>query len=254
MNKKTGRVKMAKRKTSPKARNTRKAKATMKKHVKTAKKARSVMSPRAKAAALEARRALRLKTQQKALKDQAKQAAIEKGIEKTRIEGLLENELFSEFISKNVGKKAISIIKLLNDPQTDEKLAADLAVKINEVRRILNVLDSYGVARYDTNKDSKGWLTFKWYLDGEKLTELHQTALTAKMEGVNRLPENCNDFFYCTKDYAEQKVIMPFDAAFENEFKCDNCGKSLKQLSKAEATVLFEESMTTQDKVTPATA
>jgi transcription factor E len=249
MNKKGGRIRMQKSRTTSKAKAVRKAKAiarkpAVKKHV---------MSPRAKKMALEARRELRIKTQKKVLKEQAKQAAIDLEIEKVRIEGLLENTAFSEFISKNVGKKAISIIKMLTSPQTDDKLAADLAVKINEVRRILNVLDSYGVARYDTNKDSKGWLTFKWYLDGEKLTELHQTVLTAKPEDGFKLPENCNDFFFCGKCYDEQKIILPFDAAFEGQFKCDNCGKQLKQMSKDEATALFKESMETQEKGMQAT-
>jgi transcription factor E len=165
---------------------------------------------------------------------------------------MLANGAFSEFISKNVGKKAINIIKMLNSPQTDEKLAADLGVKINEVRRILNVLDSYGVARYDTNKDSKGWLTFRWYLDTEKLAELHQSAQTMQPESAYKLPDNCNDFFFCVKCYSEQKVILPFDAAFESQFKCDNCGKQLKQLSKDQARTMFEESAIEQKEITPA--
>lgn len=241
---------MHKSRTTSKARSTRRTKAAVRKPIAK----RHVMSPRAKKMALEARRALRMKVQKKALKEQAKQAVLDSEKEKVRIEGLLENAAFSEFISKNVGKKAISIIKMLTTPQTDDKLAADLVVKINEVRRILNVLDSYGVARYDTNKDSKGWLTFKWYLDGEKLTELHQTVLTARPEDCFKLPEDCNDFFYCGKCYNDQKVILPFDAAFENQFKCDNCGKQLKQMSKDEATALFEESLETQDKVASASA
>lgn len=202
---------------------------------------RHVMSLKERQDRLEARRALRLKEQKKVLREQAKQATIAAETEKLRVEGLLDNVKFSDFISKNVGKKAINVIKLLNSPQTDDKIAAELGVKINEVRRILNVLDSYGVARYDTNKDSKGWLTFKWYLDGEKLTELHESAITAKADNGYKLPENCNDFFYCGRCYEEAKVILPFDAAYEATFKCDGCGKALKQLSKEEARALFDE-------------
>jgi hypothetical protein len=76
-------------------------------------------------------------------------------------------------------------------------LAADLSVKINEVRRILNVLDTYGVARYDTNKDNKGWLTFKWYLDSEKLGELSQSIENSRSENGYKLQDGCNDFFFC---------------------------------------------------------
>ena len=213
------------------------------------------MSERQKRERAEDRKVLRLKAQKKALKDQAKLAAEAAEGERIRVDELLGNVVFADFISRNVGKKAINVIRMLNSPQTDEKIAADLSVKINEVRRILNVLDSYGVARYDTNKDNKGWLTFKWYLDGEKLTDLHQTALTSKPDNGYRLPDNCNDFFYCGKCYEESKVVLPFDAAYEMKFKCEGCGKALKQLSKEEARALFEEEeVKAQNKAMPSTA
>ena len=156
------------------------------------------------------------------------------------VNALLENVVFSEFISKNIGKKAINVAKMLPDYPTDEKLAAALGIKINEVRRILNVLDSYGIARYDANKDSKGWLTFVWHIDADKLEELHNTVINDKHEDSSRkMPENCNDFFYCVKCYDDQKIILPFDAAFEAGFKCEGCSKALKQMSKEEVQAIF---------------
>ncbi|MGC8533770.1 MAG: hypothetical protein ACP5MV_04060, partial [Candidatus Parvarchaeum sp.] len=50
-------------------------------------------------------------------------------------------------------------------PKTDDALANELSVKVNEVRRVLNLLSGYGITKYDTEKDSKGWLTFNWYVD-----------------------------------------------------------------------------------------
>jgi transcription factor E len=193
-----------------------------------------------------ARLELKVKVQKAALKQKEKEASIRSESERMKVEILLSNTAFSEFISRNVGKKAINIIRMLNVPQTDEKLAADLAVKINEVRRILNVLDTYGIARYDTNKDSKGWLTFKWYLNTSKLTELNEEMANKKDENY-KLQEDCNDFFYCNKCYDDQKVILPFDAAYEGQFKCDNCGKSLKQLTRTDAQKLFAENVSEAD-------
>lgn len=110
------------------------------------------------------------------------------------------------------------------------------------------MLDTYGVARYDTNKDNKGWLTFEWYLDAEKLGELSVTVANAKPENGYKLPEDCNDFFYCGKCYDEQRVILPFDTAYESEFKCENCGKQLKQVNKDEARTLFEQALVATTK------
>jgi transcription factor E len=181
--------------------------------------------------------------------EKAKAAAVvaleRKKAEQSMIGEIVERASFSEFMSQNIGKRAVEIIKLIRDPQTDEEIAATLGMKINEARRILNVLSSYGVARYDANKDSKGWLTFEWYLDSEKLAELDNTIATKKPESTYTLPENCNDFFYCSKCYDEQKIILPFDAAFENQFKCDNCGNKLKQLNRDEAALLFEREAAT---------
>lgn len=208
------------------------------------------MSDRTKARRANARKESKLQAQKLELLRKEKELEMQKENERVQVETVLENQVFADFISKNVGKKAISIIKLIHNPQTDEKLAADLGVKINEVRRILNVLDSYGVARYDTNKDSKGWLTFKWYLDSEKLNELHIEISNRKPESAYKLQEDCNDFFYCAKCYDEQKVVLPFDAAYEIGFKCENCGKQLKQLDKQAAGALFDSEAAEQQTTT----
>ena len=168
--------------------------------------------------------------------------AAEKSKEKkAKIDEVVGKASFSEFIAQNVGMRAVDIIKLINVPQTDESVAAELGMKINEVRRILNVLNGYGVARYDTNKDSKGWLTFRWRIDGDRLMALSATVDAKKPETAYRLSEDCNDFFCCDKCYDEQKAILPFDAAFENKFRCDVCGGKLRRLNKDEVSSLFAE-------------
>ena len=161
----------------------------------------------------------------------------------TKIKEIMGKQCFADFIARNVGKRAMDVINTIHTPQTDEKVATDLNIKINEVRRMLNVLDSYGVARYDTNKDSKGWLTFEWYLNTEKLLELDNAISNKKPDSNYKLQEDCNDFFFCTKCYDEQKVILPFDAAFEREFKCDNCGGKLRLLNRTEAATMFEQDL-----------
>ncbi len=157
------------------------------------------------------------------------------------IEDVISNSVFVDYMSKNVGRRSIDMVQCLNETaQTDDKLALKLSVKVNEVRRMLNVLNSYSITRYDINKDSKGWLTFKWYLDRDKLRGFN-IILNEKEHAENfKLQDNCNDFFFCKSCYKDQKVILPFDAAFEISFKCE-CGAPLSVLSKEEATALFKE-------------
>lgn len=140
---------------------------------------------------------------------------------------------FTNHVSRSVGKRAGEIIQLLATPQTDDAIAEKLDIKINEVRRMLNTLNTYGVARYNVNKDSKGWLTFKWYIDAGKITEMKDDLVMKNGEGAYKLPEGCNDFFICGKCYSEEKTIFPFESAFEMGFKHE-CGGAMKQVNKME--------------------
>ncbi|MDE1825214.1 MAG: hypothetical protein KGH61_00830 [Candidatus Micrarchaeota archaeon] len=149
------------------------------------------------------------------------------------INQVIEGAHFSNHISRNVGKRAREIIKILATPQTDDAIAEKLDIKINEVRRMLNTLNTFGVTRYNVNKDSKGWLTFKWYIDASKLIEMQDEIIAREGSAGYRIPEGCNDFFICNKCYAEQKTIFPFETAFEMNFKCE-CGGVMKQVNKIE--------------------
>ena len=168
-----------------------------------------------------------------------KEQVVEEVVIDRNISFATDNPVFSEYMNKNVGSHAIAIVENLNESsQTDDKLSAKLNIKVNEVRRMLNVLNTYSVTRYDINKDNKGWLTFKWYLDREKLKLLTETVAQNSSNGGMHLQENCNDFFFCKGCYESQKVIFPFDSAFESDFKCRECGKALQGMNREETQVM----------------
>ncbi|MGC9156653.1 MAG: hypothetical protein ACP5GD_00455 [Candidatus Micrarchaeia archaeon] len=157
------------------------------------------------------------------------------------INTVLANDAFVEYIHTNVGRYGVEVMKRLTVPKTDDALANELSVKVNEVRRVLNLLSGYGITKYDTEKDSKGWLTFHWYVDADKLLEFNNNISAKKEEVLIGLPEDCDDFFVCEKCFDYNKVVLPFDVAFEHSFKCPDCGKPLKRLSKEEAKSLLLE-------------
>ncbi len=151
----------------------------------------------------------------------------------------VQSKLFLEYLSKNIGRGAAEIVDALeSQAQTDDKLAGKLGIKVNEVRRILNLLNNHSITKYDVNKDNKGWLTFNWYIDNEKLLYFANALKEKEFEEKSFLPENCNDFFFCEVCFEEQKLVLPFDTAFEANFKCE-CGKELKMLSREEAKKMF---------------
>ncbi len=162
-------------------------------------------------------------------------------VENKNIDIIVKNVVFTDYMIKNVGKRAVDMVQYLNEtPQTDDKLALKMNLKVNEVRRMLNVLNSYSITRYDINKDNKGWLTFKWYLDRDKLRGFNTVISERESTGGLKLQDNCNDFFFCETCYKEEKVILPFDAAFETGFKCE-CSKPLSVLNKQEVVQMFKE-------------
>lgn len=146
----------------------------------------------------------------------------------------LNDSMFTEYISKNVGSQANLVLReLLKGPRKDEQLAETVNTKLNEVRRVLNTLNKHGIVRYDVKRDSSGWLTFEWRVDHVTFSDFYKQLSQKTEASISRLPEGCNDFFVCGK-CKEQGILYPFDLAYEKSFKCD-CGKGLEAITRVEA-------------------
>ncbi len=145
---------------------------------------------------------------------------------------------FLEFISKNVGTRANDIIDvLLAGPCVDDKISESLTMKLNETRRMLNMLNTYGIVRYNINKNNEGWLSFIWYLDYDAVDMLGN-KVTTELKTQQVLPENCNDFFVCMDCSEKTRMVLPFELAFEAKFKC-SCGKNLTMINKEQAEHIY---------------
>ncbi len=177
-------------------------------------------------------------------KEQEVVIARERLLEETRRSAyLLENKSFTQHISNNVGMLAPQILReLAKNSKTDEEIASQLNIKVNDIRRSLNLMNGYSIVKYDVNKDNKGWLIFKWKINNEKL-ESYINKIESEMTKSSEpnLPGDCNDFFMCKKCYSDQKVILPFDTAFESGFNCESCGKPYTILNKEETVALFQQ-------------
>jgi transcription initiation factor TFIIE subunit alpha len=147
----------------------------------------------------------------------------------------LEDAIFLDYVAKNIGSQANEVLRELSKgARKDEALAETVNIKLNEVRRVLNLLNKHGIVRYDVKRDSSGWLTFEWHVDHVALSDFYK-VLSQKVESpLSSLPENCNDFFVCGGCSKKQGLLYPFDVAYEKSFKC-NCGKSLEALTRSEA-------------------
>lgn len=163
-------------------------------------------------------------------------------LEETKKVGeLVENKALLTAIGNNVGLGASNILEVLVEgPKTDENIAEKLNIKVNDVRRMLNAMNSYSIVRYDVNKDSKGWLIFTWRIDSEKLAEYVTNISKESVVAETALPGNCNDFFMCKGCYSKEKTVLPFDSAFESDFTCNSCGKPFALMTREETVALFK--------------
>lgn len=126
---------------------------------------------------------------------------------KNAINILLNNEQIIDYLKKNVSRVAPDVINMLSTPRTDEYIAAQLDMKINAIRRILNILQGYGITNYYVAKNTNGWLSFAWFINVEKLDPFLQyvNGIGADKSVIN---EECNDYFKCEKCYATDKLIF----------------------------------------------
>ncbi len=149
------------------------------------------------------------------------------------IEKLGSNPDAIDYLTKNVGKASTDIISLLKKPRSDEEIAGILDMKINAVRRILNIIQGYGITNYNVSKNKDGWLSFTWYIDDRKAYQFFDYISERSNSTTDVVNNDCNDYFICSKCYRENRLILTFDAAYESGFKCV-CDNNLSQMDRSE--------------------
>jgi transcription initiation factor TFIIE subunit alpha len=158
---------------------------------------------------------------------------------KKAIDNLLINEKAVDYLKRNVSKRAVEVINMLGAPETDEGIAEMLNMKINAIRRILNIMHGYGITNYYVSKNVNGWLSFSWYINANKVPAFLE-YIGSMDSGRAVADENCNDYFVCDSCYKNDKFIYTFDAAFEAGFKC-NCGNNLERRDRVQVEKLLVE-------------
>ena len=153
------------------------------------------------------------------------------------IDGMLADGQSSDYLERMVSQKAKDVIALLSRPRSDEEIAKKLDIKINTIRRILNVLQGFGVTNYSISKSKDGWLSFVWEIDTKKAGFFTDYINSGELK-TDIVTDSCNDYFVCDKCYKENRLILTFDAAYESNFKCV-CEKNLSQVTKEQVSTLI---------------
>ncbi|MGC8537809.1 MAG: hypothetical protein ACP5MZ_02375 [Candidatus Micrarchaeia archaeon] len=160
---------------------------------------------------------------------------------------LFANDFAVDYLKKNVNKSALDVLSLLQSPNTDEAIAMQLGMKVNSVRRVLNIMQGYGITNYYVAKNTNGWLSFAWYINTSKISSFFDYIKSMKGDEYSVIKEDCNDYFVCKKCYKDDSIIFTFDAAYEAGFKCGSCGEKFDMISKEEAMELINQDRQKQE-------
>jgi transcription initiation factor TFIIE subunit alpha len=146
----------------------------------------------------------------------------------------LKNAYVRDLLMEVAGEKALKIASGLGEPVTDEELAGFCKIKISDVRAVLNKLHSYGLATYRRTRDKdSGWYSYIWNLTlGNAPKRLEEKKAIAAGESTY---VSGAEYYVCDK-HGELKI--PFEIAFENKFRCLECGSPL---SFVEAPLVLKE-------------
>ncbi|ARM77113.1 transcription factor E [Acidianus manzaensis] len=123
---------------------------------------------------------------------------------------------------------------------TDDEIANELGIKVNEIRKKLYLLADQGLVSYRRSRDKDtGWYVYYWKVNVDQINEV---LINRKREILGKLKsrleyESNNEFYICPED----KSKYPFEEAFENEFKCPKCGSQLTYYDSLKVRKILEE-------------
>ena len=145
------------------------------------------------------------------------------------------DELLAELIERVAGEMGLVIYSMgLEEEFTDEQIANELGVEINEVRKALFALYEVGLASYRRVKDDDtGWIEYYWKMNYEKEREVLLRELTkTKRKLEEKLKEEDLSVYYLCKNGC---VKVSYEEAMELNFACPRCGSMLEYLDNTKA-------------------
>jgi transcription initiation factor TFIIE subunit alpha len=142
-------------------------------------------------------------------------------------EELLEDPVIQKYLHELVGPKGMPVAAAPPDGEvTDEELAEELGLELNDVRRALFILYENDLASYRRLRDEdSGWLTYLWTFEYEKIPEQleeEMERLLAALQARHNY-ELENEFYLCE----QCGIRFEFGEGMEWGFECPECGSSL---------------------------
>ena len=145
-------------------------------------------------------------------------------------EDLLEDPVVQTYLHELVGPRGMPVAAAPPDGEvTDEELAEDLGLELNDVRRALFILYENDLASYRRLRDEdSGWLTYLWTFEYESIPNNLRDEMGRLLKALEerRKYERDNEFYLCEVD----SLRFEFGEAMEFGFECPQCGSELESM------------------------
>ncbi|MCY3411313.1 MAG: transcription factor [Candidatus Heimdallarchaeota archaeon] len=137
--------------------------------------------------------------------------------------------------------REVTIILLTHKGElTDEIIAEELDIKLNQVRKALYKLHDLELATFRRIRDkTTGWFIFYWKLHPEKISSLVRKKQLNVLEKIEaRLEyEEGNMFFSCSQDGCDR---VTFQTAMEQDFICHKCEMRLDSFDNSKIITVLQ--------------
>lgn len=137
-------------------------------------------------------------------------------------------ELIRELIERVAGEVGLIIFALKPKKGfTDEQIAMELGIEINDVRKALFALYEIGMAEYTRHRDDEtGWMEYHWKINYDKQMEvLKRELLKTKNKLEEKLDSETSTMYYICQN---GHVKVSYAEAMELNFMCPKCGVVLE--------------------------
>ncbi|MFB6172187.1 MAG: transcription factor E [Haloarculaceae archaeon] len=145
-------------------------------------------------------------------------------------EELLEDPVIQKYLHELVGPTGMPVAAAPPDGEvTDEELAEELGMELNDVRRALFILYENDLATYRRLRDEdSGWLTYLWTFEYDNIPERLEEEMHQLLEALEerREYERNNEFYLCQNC----SIRFEFGEAMDFGFECPNCGSDLTDM------------------------
>ena len=156
-------------------------------------------------------------------------------------EELLEDPVIQKYLHELVGPKGMPVAAAPPDGEvTDEELAEELGLELNDVRRALFILYENDLASYRRLRyEDSGWLTYLWTFQYDEIPEQLEEEMHRLLDGLRERQkyEQDNEFYLCE----HCGIRFEFGEAMEFGFECPECGNQVEAMENTRLVTAMDE-------------